>query len=1575
MAINFPNTPLDGDTYVVNNITFTYNAVNSAWTSNQNVDITGTGTSVVVSDTPPPTPSAGDLWTNSVDMSLNIYYVDSTSSQWVDLNQTDIDLSGYDTSSQVDTKISNVSVDLSGYDTSVQVDTKIAAIPDTDLSSYDTSAQVDTKIAAIPDTDLSAYDTSAQVDTKVASIVDSAPETLNTLNELAAALGDDANHVATMTTLIGTKSDAAHTHDYAPTVHTHDLSNYDTSSEVDTKISNVSVDLSGYDTSIQVDTKIESLILQAVSSGSVSAGDKLVLNSDGTVSSIEVALNINDPLDISSSYTSILGYDDFSNISISFSPDNPNKFLLSYAVAYNSSAGVFMHGEIIEGGAPSISWIGSITRNAQGACKGTSVSYGPNDTYAYLISGQDKSYIGYGNTINISSASHILLQNDQLGQHSEFALSIDPYGSGKLAVSYNQQGYPYTYNQVLKIYDITSGNLSLIYTGEVSSKTTDSTKITWDPFNVGRFMATTGSSAYDNIYDVIKLITVNSDNTVSIHDTLTNRQSTHISFLPDIIDKFVLINGSTAYVGNITNNIISIGNGYGIGGTCLGLGTQKYKRFSVGFISGGSMVRECVINDDDSISFESYHLIYSNYNGPYGWNSSNKFVTAFAAVDDGWKTKYSFGQLPTYITATNLTSNNFVGISSDTYTTGQSVNVDVVGHVSDNQFNLTPGTSYYVVGDGSLSTIPDEYNAFVGKSITSTSILILPKDTDLSGYDTSSEVDTKISNVSVDLSAYDTSVQVDTKVASIVDSAPTTLNTLNELAAALGDDANYATTMTTLVGTKADQSTTYTKTEVDTSLNLKSDKTTTYTKTEVDSAVLSNWTEDANGHILPNVNDTHDIGSSTLKVRDIYMSGSTIHLGDQSISADADGIKMPAIKIGTGANAVSLSASSDGKLVQTATVGGVVQTPTSSTGASVIVSDTPPVSPSSGDLWTDSTTMKMFIYYEDADSSQWVEVSGSSGASASAGGSGGTTNLTAGVIWDNHDSTRTEYDESLTVLADGTEVLTHVADPEDLRSVYIEKFVEANDSGSELIITSSLSDQSSSAHEVTNTGVTLDSSVTHSGSGSLYFNGSSYLTVTPHESLTIGTDDFTVESWVKTTPNTGYPQLFNTAVPYTTAGSIRLALSPSNKWSVWSATSHIIDSTSAVDLSGWVHVALVRSSGVMTIYTNGVADGSVSNSTNFAPNQFYIGGIGDGSYIYTGYIEDFRFSKTARYTANFTPTQISFDTYWQLESFDDWGVQFTSPTQTTLVNKTGDDATIRARVTKPTSQSTKEYGALALTHNSVALDSTGLEFGAGDVKTLTHVEDASNLRSVYIEKYVEAPNYTLVANLTSDNATFISEITAIEDHHDGGSNLGLVSFLTSGVNAPTWDGGLSVMHENYFSANNYIIDAGLGKKFQVGNLNTYTTNASFADGPVAVYVSDDNITWTQIYSETEMRSGSPYTRTMSGIGRYFKVKSLPVHGQSQWFLNGGNNSIVEWDLSIVSVGVVSTYWQLETFNDWGVQFTDSTTTTITNNTGSTATARFRITAPTASAGGSGGGVTAETQTQIDDNELFSLIGL
>jgi hypothetical protein len=56
------------------------------------------------------------------------------------------------------------------------------------------------------------YATEDYVDNQVAGLVDSAPATLDTLNELAAALNDDANFASTVTSSLSNKSDIGHTH-------------------------------------------------------------------------------------------------------------------------------------------------------------------------------------------------------------------------------------------------------------------------------------------------------------------------------------------------------------------------------------------------------------------------------------------------------------------------------------------------------------------------------------------------------------------------------------------------------------------------------------------------------------------------------------------------------------------------------------------------------------------------------------------------------------------------------------------------------------------------------------------------------------------------------------------------------------------------------------------------------------------------------------------------------------------------------------------------------------------------------------------------------------------------------------------------------------------------------------------------------------------------------------------------------------------------------------------------------------------------------------------------------------------
>jgi len=49
-------------------------------------------------------------------------------------------------------------------------------------------------------------------------------------------------------------------------------------------------------------------------------------------------------------------------------------------------------------------------------------------------------------------------------------------------------------------------------------------------------------------------------------------------------------------------------------------------------------------------------------------------------------------------------------------------------------------------------------------------------------------------------------------------------------------------------------------------------------------AGLTNWTENANGHIIPNANATYDIGEAENKVRHLYLSDNSLYIGDNSVS-------------------------------------------------------------------------------------------------------------------------------------------------------------------------------------------------------------------------------------------------------------------------------------------------------------------------------------------------------------------------------------------------------------------------------------------------------------------------------------------------------------------------------------------------------------------------------------------------------------------------------------------------------------------------------------------------------------------
>ena len=78
----------------------------------------------------------------------------------------------------------------------------------------------------------------------------------------------------------------------------------------------------------------------------------------------------------------------------------------------------------------------------------------------------------------------------------------------------------------------------------------------------------------------------------------------------------------------------------------------------------------------------------------------------------------------TSMVSSNLTSENFIGISDAAYTNGQTATIQIMGAVDDAQSSLTPGQSYYVQGDGTLSETADSPSVFAGTAIAATKLIV-----------------------------------------------------------------------------------------------------------------------------------------------------------------------------------------------------------------------------------------------------------------------------------------------------------------------------------------------------------------------------------------------------------------------------------------------------------------------------------------------------------------------------------------------------------------------------------------------------------------------------------------------------------------------------------------------------------------------------------------------------------------------------------------------------------------------------------------------------------------------------------
>ena len=85
----------------------------------------------------------------------------------------------------------------------------------------------------------------------------------------------------------------------------------------------------------------------------------------------------------------------------------------------------------------------------------------------------------------------------------------------------------------------------------------------------------------------------------------------------------------------------------------------------------------------------------------------------------------SYGTAATFnYGASNLTSENYIGIAADTYADNEDSTIGIVGCIDRNQTSLTAGQQYFVQNDGTLSTTAGSPSVLAGTAISATELVV-----------------------------------------------------------------------------------------------------------------------------------------------------------------------------------------------------------------------------------------------------------------------------------------------------------------------------------------------------------------------------------------------------------------------------------------------------------------------------------------------------------------------------------------------------------------------------------------------------------------------------------------------------------------------------------------------------------------------------------------------------------------------------------------------------------------------------------------------------------------------------------
>lgn len=169
----------------------------------------------------------------------------------------------------------------------------------------------------------------------------------------------------------------------------------------------------------------------------------------------------------------------------------------------------------------------------------------------------------------------------------------------------------------------------------------------------------------------------------------------------------------------------------------------------------------------------------------------------------------------------------------------------------------------------------------------------------------------------------------------------------------------------------------------------------------------------------------------------------------------------------------------------------------------------------------------------------------------------------------------------------------------------------------------------------------LDTSQSVFGASSLLLDGTGDYVLTADSADFSILGDFTIECWIRRT-TLGRDSIYSKYVNASSGVLFDVGASDELRFIMGTGSFLILTSSpTTVPINTWVHVAAVRDGSTMRLFLGGVEVGTLA-VTGTPANSVVSSQIGrdstDNTRDFTGNIDEFRFSRVARYTSGFTPS-------------------------------------------------------------------------------------------------------------------------------------------------------------------------------------------------------------------------------------------------------------------------------------------------------------------------------------------------